>query len=534
MLQRRATGAWRVGPNRWLPTAASPCTRVPPSTVPTANRPSLSQLAISLVAVAAASVAAAALDPYVSLAVLALVYLSAVLVVSYWVSFAASAVTALLAVIGLNFMFVPPRGTLTVHATENLLTLAALLGVSLLVSTLSSRLRSAVQVARQREQRARALQLLASEMSHIDNAAELVRAAQRSLHDAAGSPVTVALCDGQELRLHADAGHPAPPPDSPEHDALRHCSQEGQALGPGTGRSNELSRWYLPLRAGDVRMGALSVPAHERDDEVRDHAQAIADLLTGALQRTQHAAAAMHARTESEMQQQRSALLAAVSHDFRTPLASIVGAVSSLQTQHDKLGDRDRAGLLAKIDAEARHLSSVTENTLQWARLSGSEPVLRADWESIEEIIGSVLARVRRRDPHRRVKAEVPGGLPLVRADAVLLAQLIENLIDNALKYSDGPVQLSVHTEPGEIHVQVLDRGPGIPAEDLPRIFNMFYRGSSVSSVRGAGLGLAVGRSIALAHAGTLTAQPRAGGGTCFVLALPAPAAPSIASEAPS
>jgi two-component system sensor histidine kinase KdpD len=265
---------------------------------------------------------------------------------------------------------------------------------------------------------------------------------------------------------------------------------------------------------------------------VRDHAQAIADLLTGALQRTQHAAAAIRARTESQMQQQRSVLLAAVSHDFRTPLASIVGAVSSLQTQHDKLGEQDRASLLAKIDAEARHLALVTENTLQWARLSGSEPVLRADWESVEEIVGSVLARVRRRDPDRRVKAEVPGGLPLVRADAVLLAQLLENVIDNALKYSDGPVLLSVHAEPDEVHVQVLDRGPGIPDEDLPRVFDMFYRGCSVSSVRGAGLGLAVGRSIANAHGGTLTAHPRAGGGTCFRLALPAPAAPSVASEA--
>ena len=362
--------------------------------MPNSNRLSLSQLAIALVAVAAASLCAAALDPYVSLAVLALVYLTAVLVVSYWVSVAASAVTAVLAVIALNFMFVPPRGTLTVHATENLLTLAALLGVSLIVSTLSARLRSAVQAARHRERRARALQLLASEMSGLDDAAELVRSAQRSLHDAADAPVTVALYDGQELRLHADAEHAVPPPGSPEHDALRHCSHEGQPLGPGTGRWDELSRWYLPLRGGSQCLGAMSVPAHGGDDEVRDHAQAIADLLTGALQRTQHAAAAIRARTESQMQQQRSVLLAAVSHDFRTPLASIIGAVSSLQTQHDKLGDRDRKSLLAKIDAEARHLASVTENTLQWARLSGSAPLLRADWESIEEIVASTLPTI--------------------------------------------------------------------------------------------------------------------------------------------
>jgi two-component system sensor histidine kinase KdpD len=499
--------------------------------VPTGNRLSLPQLALSLLAVAAASVVAAALDAHVSLAVLALVYLTAVLVVSYWVSFAASSVTAVLAVMALNVLFVPPRGTLTVHATENLLTLAALLGVSLVVSTLSARLRGAVRVAQQRERRARALQRLAGEMSRLDDPPGLVQAALRSLREVAGTPVAIALSDDAQLRIHADGPEPFAPPGSAEHDALRHCGREAQPLGPGTGRWNELSRWYLPLGAGPRCLGALSLPAEAQEDEVRHHAQAIADLLTGALERTQHAAAASKARTESEMQQQRSALLAAVSHDFRTPLASIVGAVSSLQAQRDKLSEQDRAALLATIDAEARQLASVTENTLQWARLSGPEPVLRTDWQSLEEIVGSVLARVRRRDPERRVRAEVPRGLPLVQADAVLLAQVLENLIDNALKYSDGAVQVNVRGAPGAVHVDVLDRGPGIAEEDRSRIFDMFFRGAGHGSLRGAGLGLTVGRSIAEVHGGALTVGGRDGGGSCFRLTLPAHEAPPIAPE---
>jgi two-component system sensor histidine kinase KdpD len=490
-----------------------------------------SHLAASLAAVAAASGIATLLDAHVSLAVLAMVYLMAVLVMSYTISFAASTVTAVLSVLALNFLFVPPRGTLTVHATENLLTLAALLGVSLAISTLSTRLRSAAQVAQQREQRARHLQLLASELAGLDDAGRLVQAAQRSLHEAAGAAVVVALCGPDGLQIHAAADHPAPLPGTVAHDALQHCSQHGQALGPGTGRWSDLPDWYIPLCAGSQSLGALTLAARDDSHELRQHAQAVADLLAGALQRAHHAAAAVQARSESQLQQQRNALLAAVSHDFRTPLASIIGAVSSLRSQHDKLGAPDRSALLALIDGEAQHLAAMTENTLQWARLSGPQPGLRADWESIEEVVGSMLTRVRRRDPSRRVQAQVPGGLPLVRADAVLLSQLLENLVDNALKYSEGPVELRVQAQADALCVDVLDRGPGIADADLPHVFDTFYRGAQVRSQRGAGLGLAVGRSIAELHGGSLTVRPREGGGSRFRLSLPLHDAPSAAES---
>jgi len=495
------------------------------------RRALLAHFAAALGSVAGATVIATWLDAHVSLAVLALVYLTAVLVVSYWASFAASAVTAVMAVLALNFFFVPPRGALTVHATENLLTLAALLGVALLVSRLSSRLRATAERARNREQRARSLQLLAGELAAADDEGRILEAAQRSLCESVGAPVTIALRGPDGLLKQAAADASAPPLSTLEHDALNHCAQEGRALGPGTGRWNELSHWYLPLCAGGQSMGALALPAQGRADDAREHAQAIADLLAGALRRARHAAEAVEARSEAKSQQLRNALLASVSHDFRTPLASIIGAVSSLQGQHDRLGEQDRLGLLALIDGEAHHLAAMTENTLQWVRLSSPEPALRHDWESMEEIVGSVLTRVRRRDPVRRVKAEVPAQLPLVRADAVLLTQLLENLLDNALKYSDGPVQLRVQSQDDMLHVDVLDRGPGVDEGELPRLFDTFYRGSHARSVRGAGLGLGVGRAIAEVHGGTLSARPRQGGGSRFRLSLPLQRAPVAPSE---
>ena len=495
------------------------------------TRIALVHLAASVAAVVGASAVASLLDPHASLAVLAMTYLTAVLVVSYWVSFAASAVAAVLATLALNFLFVAPRWTFTVHATDNVLTLAALLGVSLVVSTLSTRLRRAAQVAQERERRARDLQLLASELADLDELRLIVQAAQRSLGAATQAPITVALVRGDSMEIHADPRVPAPLAGSVEHDALQHCIRHVEALGPGSGRWNELPNWYFPLRAGTECLGALSLPAHPHSPDERDHARVVADLLAGALRRAHHAAAAAQARSESQIQQQRNALLAAVSHDFRTPLASIIGAVSALQAQHDKLGDRDRSRLLSLIDGEAQHLAAMTENTLQWARLSDPQPALHADWESIEEIVGSVLTRVRRRDPLRRVKAEIPARLPLVWADAVLLGQLLENLLDNALKYSEGPVQLNVQADEETLQVDVLDRGQGIAEEDLPRIFDAFYRSPKARSVRGAGIGLAVGRAIADVHGGMLVAQRRPGGGSLLRLSLPLHAAPAAPDE---
>jgi two-component system sensor histidine kinase KdpD len=495
------------------------------------TRVALLHLSASVAAVVAASAVASLLDPHASLAVLSMVYLTAVLVVSYWVSFAASAVAALLAVQALNFLFVEPRWTFTVHATDNLLTLAALLGVSLVVSTLSTRLRRAAEVAQERERRARDLQLLASELADLDELRLIVQAAQRSLGAAAQAPVTVALARGDNIDIHADPRLPAPPAGSVDHDGLQHCIREGEALGPGSGRWNELPNWYFPLRAGNQCLGALSLPAHPHAEDERDHARLVADLLAGALRRAHHAAAAAQARSESQIQQQRNALLAAVSHDFRTPLASIIGAVSALQAQREKLDERDRSQLLTLIEGEAQHLAAMTENTLQWARLSDPEPKLHADWESLEEIVGSVLKRVRQRDPLRRVKAEIPVHLPLVWADAVLLGQLLENLLDNALKYSEGSVQLTVQANDATLQVDVLDRGQGIAEEDLPRIFDAFYRSPKATGVRGAGIGLAVGRAIAEVHGGMLVAQRRPGGGSVLRLSLPLRVAPTAPDE---
>jgi two-component system sensor histidine kinase KdpD len=225
------------------------------------------------------------------------------------------------------------------------------------------------------------------------------------------------------------------------------------------------------------------------------------------------------AQEESQWHRVQSTFLAAVSHDLRTPLAAIVGAASALQTQRDKLPPAEQERLVASIVSEARYLSTVAENTLQLARL-GHPGELALDWQSVEEIVGAVLARVRERDATRRIKSKVPADLPLIKGDPVLLTQLLENLLDNALKYSPGAIDLGVTHAGGEMHITVEDRGAGVPPGDEQSIFEPYRRGDR-SGQRGAGLGLAVCRAIAHAHGGSVVARPRAGGGASFVLSLP-------------
>ena len=243
-------------------------------------------------------------------------------------------------------------------------------------------------------------------------------------------------------------------------------------------------------------------------------------MLGQALQRLRLTDTMQSAQREAQRQQIQSTYLAAISHDLRTPLAAIVGAASALQTQSDKLNVNEQGRLLNSIVTEATYLSTVTENTLQLVRLSNAAQDIQRGWESIEEIVGAVLARVRQHDPARRIKSKVPEGLPFIKADPVLLAQLIANLLDNALKYSTDTVDLAVNLSGACLQVAIKDRGNEIPQEKYLSIFEPYSR-SDLSGQRGAGLGLALCRAIAAAHGGTLTLRRRNGGGNSFIFAMP-------------
>ncbi len=469
-----------------------------------------------------ATVLAYWLDPYVSLTSQAMLYVLAVVIASYTLGWIKSVFCALGAVMALNFFFVPPRFTFQVERSEHFIALLTMLVVALVINRLATGLRRETEAAHLNERRARQLQDLAIALANAHTAQEVLALAQRALDAEFTGPCLVALnTSDDELDLNADLP-------TAVKDGLRCCMKEARVLGPGTERWPGLDAWYLPLGEQGQICGAVYIPSVAADDENgREHARALCTILAQALWRLRLTSSMLAAQGEAQRQQLQAIFLAAISHDLRTPLAVVVGAASSLQTQRAKLDLTEQDRLLASIVSEANYLTTVTENTLQLVRLSNSSQLIQHDWESIEEIVGAVLARVRQRDPGRRIISRVPSDLPLVKVDPVLIAQLLANLLDNALKYSDDKIDLTVDSVTNgserQLQVSIKDRGPGIPEAEQLSIFSAYSRldHNDQSSQRGAGLGLAVCRAIALAHGGSLVLRQRAGGGSSFTLSLP-------------
>jgi two-component system sensor histidine kinase KdpD len=491
---------------------------MPPATELTshAGRPSTGpgrDAAVAFALLAVTTLINMVLERHSSLTSEAMVYVLAVVIASYTVSRVAAVLCAMSAVVCLNFFFIEPRYTLLVDAQENVTALLAMLGVALVISHLAAVSRRQTDAARLNERKARQLQELATELAGCSVPWEGHALAQRYLGRAFPGPCVLALV-GADGELHLPQGHDKLP------DGMLACIREAAVLGPGTGRWPGLNAWYLPLKSERHVGGAACIQnVDARDTGGLEHAQALCALVGQAMWRMKLSASVHEAEEKSQWQRAQNTFLAAISHDFRTPLAAIMAAASALEMQRSKLPESEQQRLLGSIVGEAGHLATITENTLQLVRLENAGE-LNLDWQSVEEIVGAVLARVRGRDVSRRIRSRIPAGLPLVKADPVLLAQLIENLLDNALKYSADAIDLTAGKAGHRIEIAVEDRGDGIAVGEELAIFEPFQR-SDRSGRRGTGLGLAVCRAIARAHGGELTRTARPGGGSSFMLGLP-------------
>lgn len=484
------------------------------------------------------------LDGTLDLSNLAMVLVLSSAIASLWMPGWTSALSATLAVLAFNWTFVPPRRAFSVDLQQHVVLLAAMLGVNWIVSALMLRQRRLADGALLHARRESQLRTWGDSLRDAVEPTALVDTLRLMLEAECGVPVAVMVLQ----RLDAKPDEPAGVLRAGEADEDQRagqwlCLRQAQPLGPGSGRHEEQPDWYLPLRGRGAALGAAvlcGLGDVEHAADLRAHAQALCDQLGQALQRRFAADEERQAYELAQAQSVRNALLAAISHDYRTPLATIMGAASSLQEQDAKLDSTRRRALATRIVEEAARLARLTDNTLQLARLDTPGVELCCEWESAEELAGAALRRARARAPGRLVRARIEPGLPLLWCDAMLMSQLLENLVDNALKYSapQAPVEIVVRREGSQINLAVRDRGPGVEPAWRARVFDVFLRGDGSvgggapgAGRSGAGVGLAVCRAIAVAHGGGLRLRPRAHGGSSFECTIPLREQPPPSSE---
>jgi len=474
---------------------------------------------------AAATVASILLRDSLAPTNLAMLYLGGVVAIavrcSRWVAVAAS----FLSVAAFDFFCVPPYLTFAVSDYQYGFTFAGMLAVALVISELTARIRMQAAHAIEREASTEALYRLSSRLAGETRVFEAARAAASLAEDVFGTRAILFLPEDGRLSFRRRTSDHLPVPPS-EEPLAQWVFDHGQKAGLRTDTLPSATALYLPLRGARETFGVLAVLPDPAGRIFAPEQQHLLELFAGqtalAIERTLSQRAAEETRVHMQTEQMRSSLLSAVSHDLRTPLASITGAASTLRSQGDRLPPATRQELLDSISEEADRLSRLVSNLLDMTRFEAGGVELRRDLYPLEEIVGTALHRMERQLEGRTVSTDLAENLPLVFVDDVLIGQVLWNLLENASKYTPAgtPIELAAFAQEDSVIVEVRDRGPGIPPGEEERIFQKFYRGQTAGA-RGAGLGLPICRAIVEAHRGRIQARPRPGGGAIFRIRLP-------------
>jgi two-component system sensor histidine kinase KdpD len=467
-----------------------------------------------------------------------MVYLSGVAFVATRYGRGPSAVAACLSVALFDFFFVPPYLTFAVSDTQYLVTFTVMLVVGLLISSLAVRVRDQAEAARQRERRTQALYSMSRELTGLGAPEEVARITCRHVGE---------LFRGRaRLLVPAGAGGLATLPgdeagdiDSHELSVAQWALEHRRPAGLGTDTLPGAAGLYVPLRSGERVEGVLGVvPSPETlplSPEALDQLETLGGQAAAALERARLARESEQSRVAVERERLRSTLLSSLSHDLRTPLAAITGAATSLR-HAPTLPEPVRQELVEAICEESERLNRLSSNLLDMTRLESASVPIRKEWQSVEEVVGGALAQCDGILYGRPVETHVPVDLPLVPMDAILIGQVLVNLLENATKYTPPgtPIAIDARTEPSEVVIEVADAGPGLPPGDEERIFEKFYRGRGPQE-RGFGLGLAICRAILTAHGGRIEATNRRPQGAVFRLHLPVHGTPppNLAAESP-
>jgi two-component system sensor histidine kinase KdpD len=457
------------------------------------------------------------------------IFILAVVLVGVRLGRGPAALSAVLNVAAFDFFFVPPRFSFAVSDVQYLLTFFIMLAVGLITGQLTAGLRFQARVASHREERAGSLYEIARDLSGAVQIDQVIKISRESIERTFRATAAILLPDQNGQITMPSLGTSPSMADKPlniEIGIAQWAFDRGQPAGFSTDTLPGSEILYIPLRAPTRARGVLSVKANNRRllriPEQRQLLDTFAALIAIALERVHYVGVAQEALITMESERLRNSLLAALSHDLRTPLTVLVGLAESLYLTKPELSAVQRETAEA-ITEEAHRMSALVSNLLDMARIESGGVKLNLEWQPLEEVIGTALDATRGILKQHRIEVRLPPDLPLVRFDALLIERVLVNLLENAAKYTPAgsTVTIAAETVADYLSVSVSDNGPGLPIGREDAVFEKFTRGHRESATPGVGLGLAICRAIIESHGGKIRGLNRPGGGASFNFTLP-------------
>lgn len=471
--------------------------------------------------------------PWIGYQAVALVYLSAVVLLAMFVGRGSMLLAATLTALCWNFLFVPPLHTFRISGFHDTMMFAMYFVVALVTGQMTARLRLQQAAELERERRTSALYRLTRELANANDFPELLSIAIREVDAAFDADVAVMLpgtSDNQQL-VRYPAGLWTI--DEKEESVSAWAFHHNQPAGRLTDTLPQASGLHLPLSAGDRPSGVIVLRLRSTKAltvQQRSLLESFVRQIALVIDRQRLRDSEINAKLLTQSEHLSRTLLNSVSHELRTPIAAITSATSALSEAGPLTPSQNE--LTAEIQMAATRLNRVVQNLLGAARLQSGHLRPKLDWCNVEELVSVALRGLESQAKDRPLTADIPRNLPLIQADFVLLEQAMSNLIVNALTHTprESPVEIRASVAGKELILSVADRGPGLSADQPERVFDLFYRGDEAKT-GGTGLGLPIAKGFVEAQGGHVKASNRAGGGAEFSIHLPVPDAPTLPPE---
>jgi two-component system, OmpR family, sensor histidine kinase KdpD len=427
-----------------------------------------------------------------------------------------------------DYFFVQPLNDFGPPVLQDIVSLIALLIVSIITSYLASRLRRKTEEAKYRELVASTLYAMSRDLSSFVELDLCLKTFIKRAKDMLGFNILFFIPDFEnkgKLKPYLEGSNP--PINNDELSAAEWSFLHGEEAGCDTAILTSARARYFPLVTARGPVGVMGLWGKANmswlPNEQIKLIRTFGDLTAVTIESIRLAEQARHIEILKTSERLQSALLNSISHDLRTPLASVIGVLSSLQEAGTGLNKADRINLVQIARDEAERLNHLIGNLLDISRIEGGAIRISRQVSDITDLIGVTLEQLHSRTVHHQIDINLPTVIPFISVDFNLIVQVLVNILENAVKYSppDSIIDITGSQNENEFEIDIADRGMGIPAQDLQHVFDKFYRVRRPDGVTGTGLGLAICKGFVEAQGGRITAENRPGGGTIIRLVLP-------------